>query len=321
MRYLLISAITVLLCSCEKKELPAPVFDRGDVITNQVDMGSTYKNQIWFSLSENRIISTNQRTDWDLAFEASANGNHIMLNGSKGMKVYKTTHTDLSQVTDTTGLEINSRIDAPSGKLDSTAFEGWENPNTVYVINRGYNESGVHQGYYKLKIASANTGNFTFDYGDVFGTQVMQGTVNKHPDYNFVMYSFSTGHEAYIEPKKTDYDLCFTYYTHFFINPFQYYQVAGVLNNAYRTRAMKIKDKPFQDIVISDTLGRQFSAERNAIGYDWKDFSLNTNLYTVHPSFCYIIQDNKGYFYKLHFIDFYTTAGIKGAPKFEFKKL
>lgn len=321
MRYVLIVVFAVVFCSCEKKELPAPAFDRGDLITNQVDMGSTYKNQLWFSLGENRIISTNMRTDWDLAFEASAGGNHIMLNGSKGMKVYKTLQTDLAQVTDTTGLEVNARIDAPSGKLDSTAFDGWDNPNTVYIINCGYSEAGVHQGYYKLKIASANASNYTFEYGDVFGTQVMQGTVNKHADYNFVMFSFATGHEAYIEPRKTDYDLCFTVYTHFFTNPFQYYQVNGVLQNHYKTRVMNIKDKPFMDIVISDTLGRSFSTDRNSIGYEWKTFSLNTNLFTIDPTHCYIIQDNKGYFYKLHFIDFYTTAGIKGAPKFEFKKL
>lgn len=321
MRHLLIAALSVLLLSCEKKELPAPAFDRGDLITNQVDMGSTYKNQIWFSLGENRIISTNFRTDWDLAFEASATGNHIMLNGSKGMRAYKTNHTDLAQVTDTAGVEAYSKIDSPSGKPDSTALNGWENPNTVYIVNRGYNEAGLHQGYYKMKVISATTSSFTFEYGDMFGSQISQGTVNKHPDYNFVMFSFTTGHEAYIEPKKTDYDICFTYYTHFFTNPFQYYQVAGVLQNQYQTRVLQIRNKPFMDIVIGDTLGRHFSSERNTIGYEWKEFSLNTNIYTVHPSYCYIIQDNKGYYYKLHFIDFYTTAGIKGAPKFEFKKL
>ncbi len=321
MRPVLIVVFAAVLCSCEKKELPAPAFDRGDLITNQVDMGSTYKNQIWFSLGENRIISTNVRTDWDLAFEASAGGNHIMLNGSKGMKVFKTLYTDLSQVTDTAGLEVNSKIDAPSGRLDSTAFEGWENPNTVYLIDRGYSEAGLHQGCYKLKITTVNAGNYTFEYGDVFGTQVTQGTVNKHPDYNFVMFSFTTRHEVYIEPKKTDYDLCFTVYTHFFTNPFQYYQVNGVLQNHYKTRVANIRNKPFMDIVIGDTLGRSFSTDRNAIGYEWKTFSLNTNLFTIDPAHCYIVQDNKGYFYKLHFIDFYTTAGIKGAPKFEFKKL
>jgi len=322
MKYLVtMLSVFLFLTSCEKKELPAPAFDRGDVITNQVDMGSTYKNQVWFSLSENRIISTNFKSDWDLAFEATASGNHIMLNGSKGMKIYKTTHTDLSQVADTSGLGANAKADAPSGKLDSTAFGNWEALNTVYVIDRGYNESGVQQGFYKMKLTAATASGFTFEYGDIFGAQINSGTVNKNEDYSFVMFSFTTGHEAFIEPKKTDYDLCFTVYTHYFVNPFQYYQVTGVLQNYYNTRVINIKDKPFADIVLSDTTGRQFSGNRNSIGYEWKTFSLNTNLFTIDPTHCYIIHDSKGFYYKLHFIDFYNASGIKGVPKFEFKKL
>jgi hypothetical protein len=322
MKYLLSLLVTaILLSSCEKKELPAPAFDRGDVITNQVDMGPTYKNQIWFSLSENRIMSSNLKSDWDLAFEAGSTGNHIMLNGSKGMKVYKTSHTDLAQVTDTLGLGFNSKADAPSGKLDSTAFEGWESLNTVYVIDRGYDEAGLHEGFYKMKLTSVTASHFTFEFGDIFGTQISQGTVNKQSDYNFVMYSFRTGYETYIEPKKTDYDLCFTVYTHYFTNPFQYYQVTGVLQNQYQTKVMRIKDKPFADIVLSDTTGRVFFTDRNSIGYEWKTFSLNTNLYAIDPTYCYIIHDSKGFYYKLHFVDFYNTSGIKGFPKFEFKRL
>lgn len=307
--------------NCEKKELPAPAYDRGDLIVSQVDMGSNYKNQVWFSFDENRVVSTNRRTDWDLAFEASADGSRLMLNGSKGMKVFKTAYTDLMQVMDTTGMEANARIDAPSGKADSTAFGNWNSPNTVYILDGGYDETGTHQGFYKLKMRAAGSLSYSFEYAPLSGGQVMEGIVNKNNDYNVVMFSLSSGHEVYIEPKKSDYAICFTYYTHFFTNPFQYYQVAGVLQNPYRTRTLCIRDKPFVEITLADTLGRLFSTNRNAIGYDWKEFSLNTNQYTVHSNYSYIFQDSKGYFYKLHFVDFYTNTGVKGAPKFEFKKL
>lgn len=316
-----VCTLIVMLSACQKKELPAPAFDRGDIVTNQVDMGSTYKNQIWFSLSNNKIVSTNLKTDWDLAFETSANGNHIMLNGAKGMKLYKTNFTDLSLVTDTAGLEVNSIADAPSGKFDSTAFGNWNDPNTVYIVNRGYNETGQEQGFYKIKITSATATQFTFEYGDIFGTQTNAGTVTKNEDYNFVAYSFTSKQQLFIEPKKADYDICFTVYTHFFTNPFQFYQVAGVLQNHYKTRVARVKGKSFAEISINDTINRAFSTNRNSIGYEWKTFSLTTNLYTIDPTFCYIINDNKGFYYKLHFIDFYNTAGVKGVPKFEFKKL
>ena len=143
--------IVLIFTSCEKKELPAPEYDRGDIITAQVNMTPNYKNQIWFSLSENRIISTNYKTDWDIAFESSATGNHIVLNSALGMRAYKTTYVQLSNVTDTTGLAVNEILDSPTGNMDSTAFGDWYSNNTVYIINRGYSETGAVLGFYKIK--------------------------------------------------------------------------------------------------------------------------------------------------------------------------
>lgn len=313
--------IVYMFSSCEKKELPAPVYDRGDVTTVQVEMTSNYKNQVWVSLSEHKIVSTNFKTDWDLAFEASATGSHVVLNSSKAMKVYKTNFTTLSQVTDTVGLGINTKADVPSGNIDSTAIGDWQSSNTVYVVHRGYSETGLQQGYYKLKITSLTSGQFMFEYANIFGSQTYQGTVTKNDDYNFMYFSFTTNQQVVIEPKKTNYDLCFTQYTHIFTNPLYYYLVTGVLNNTHHIRIAKVTDKSFSEITVNDTLGRIFSNTKNVVGYDWKSFDLNTSLYTVDPTKVFIINDNKGFYYKLHFIDFYNALGIKGYPTFEFKKL
>ena len=321
MRILFYYVFVALFFSCEKKELPAPKYERGDVITSQVNMTSNYKNQIWFSLSENSIVSTNHKTDWDLAFECSASGTHIILNSSLGMRVYKTNHTQLLDVTDTIGVAINGIVDSPTGNLDSTAIGNWQTDNRVYIINRGYSETGQVLGYYKLKISSVSGSQFLFEYADMFGTAFYQGLVNKNQQHNFMGYSFNTHQQLMVEPIKFSYDLCFTQYTHVYTNPIEYYQVTGVLLNKHETRVIKITDKPFNDIVISDTIGRSFSNYRNSIGYDWKVFDFNSNLFTVNAHYSYIINDNKGFYYKLHFIDFYNSSGIKGCPTFEFKKL
>ncbi len=320
MRIVVFLFITFILFSCEKKELPAPKYDRGDVITSQVEMTTNYKNQIWFSLSENKAVSTNLKSAWDIAFESSETGNHITLNGALGMRVYKTTETQLSQVTDTIGFAAHETVDSPTGNLDSTAID-WQPNNVVYIINRGYNETGQELGFYKFKITSATLTQFIFEYANMNGSQTYQGIVNKDAQSNFNMYSFTTHQQLTIEPANMAYDLCFTQYTHVFYNPFQYYQVTGVLTNKFNTRVMKITDKTFADISINDTLGRTFTSNRNSIGYDWKEFSLNTNVYTVNTNLCYIINDSKGFYYKLHFIDFYNSNGIKGYPTFEFIKL
>ena len=69
--------------SCEKKEIPISRVDRGDVISNQLDLGLNYKNQIWFKLKTNSVVATNSKTDWDLAFSFSADAPSIYLNTSK----------------------------------------------------------------------------------------------------------------------------------------------------------------------------------------------------------------------------------------------
>lgn len=321
MRILIILSCCFIFLSCEKKELPVQKQDRGDVVTTQIEMKSDYRNQVWYSLHDDKVVSVNLKTDWDLAFEASASGFHILLNGAKAMKVYKTGFTALSQVTDTTGFGAGNKADMPSGNPDSTAIGDWQADNKVYVVNRGYNEAGLQLGFYKLKIKSVTASAFTFEYGDIFGSATSQGTLTKDEAYNYVMFSFTDNIQKYIEPKKTDYDLCFTQYTHLFLDPFQYYQVTGILNNSYNTRVAKMVNKPFADIAIADTAGAAYSSRRDIIGYDWKVFNLNTNLYTVDVAMCYIIKDNKGFYYKLHFIDFVNSSGIKGFPKFEFKKL
>lgn len=321
MRILIGLLIVLIFSSCEKKELPAPKYDRGDVLTAQVDMTTNYRNQIWFSLSDNKIVSTNYKTDWDIAFESSTMGNHIILNSALGMRIYKTNFTKLLQVTDTVGMAVNETVDSPTGNLDSTAINDWQTNNTVYIVNRGYSETGQVLGFYKLKVLSVSATQFTFEYADIFGTQTYQATVNKDAAYNFNAYSFTSHQQLIIEPSKLNYDLCFTQFTHVFTNPIHYYQVAGALTNSYKIRVANLNDRPFNEITINDTLGRLFSNCKNKIGYDWKTFDLNTNIYTVNTSLCYIINDSKGFYYKLHFIDFYNTSGIKGYPTFEFKKL
>jgi len=322
MKKLIPVLITLVLVSCEKRELPVPAYERGDVLTTQVEMGGDYKNQVWYSLHDNRIVSVNVKTDWDLAFEASPAGFHVFLNGSKAMKIFKTNYSSLNDVKDTLGLALGGRADMPSGNVDSTATGDWKTDNKVYVIHRGYTPAGQLIGYYKLKVISTDATRYVFEYANIKTGEIKQGIVYKDEAYDFIQFSFNTNSQLNIEPKKTEYDLCFTQYTHLFYEPeLQYYQVTGVLTNMYKTRVARITNKSFDQITMNDTTEYPFSERRDKIGYDWKYFDLNTNLYTVNSKICYLIRDHKGFYYKFHFIDFLNSSGIKGYPKFEVKKL
>ena len=64
-----------------------------------------------------------------------------------------------------------------------------------------------------------------------------------------------------------------------------------------------------------------YSTQRDIIGFNWKTFDFDTQVYTINSSMNYIIQSENGIFYKLRFIDFYNNSGEKGYPKFEIQEL
>jgi hypothetical protein len=333
MRYLpAVILASFCLLSCDKRELPVkpyqpeeevviPGHEPGPLLTTRVDMEKDYRNQIWYSLQKDSVISMNLKTDWDLAFESSPEGWRIMLNGAKAMRAYRTTASSLAEVQSTgSDFATASQADMPSGNPDSTAIGNWKESNPVYIINRGYGLDGKTLEHYKLKIISEDAASYTFEYAALKSTEVLQGTVYKNGEYNYTAFSFESRRQLTIEPKKTDYDLCFTQYTHLFLDPVMYYQVSGVLHNAYNTRVARIPDKDFRQITIADTMAYHYETRRDRIGYDWKSFDLNRNLYTVNTRLCYIIHDSRGVYYKLRFIDF-LNAGVPGYPRFEFRRL
>jgi hypothetical protein len=125
-----------------------------------------------------------------------------------------------------------------------------------------------------------------------------------------------------VSPHKDTWDLLFTQYTYVFydvdVTP---YQVTGVLLNPNNVEATMVDDIPFEDIDLEFATNKTLNNELDAIGYNWKSYSLTEGHYTIYSNQIYIIKDVEGIYYKLHFTDFYTESGAKGAPKFEFQKL
>lgn len=310
----------ILLSSCEVKELPVPLHDGGNVITTTVDMSSSYKWQVYYSLETHSMISKVAKSSWDLGFETGDEGYRIMLNSSKFMYAFNTHNTDFAAVTDTSGFSNGKRWDEPSGNLDSTAIGDWRTAGEVYIIDRGYDESGVQQGFRKIMFMSVSTTEYIVKYAKMNGAGEITFRVTKDNACNFsFLFITGNGAQVIVEPPKDQWDICFTQYTHIFYNPTMPYLVTGCLHNRYNTSVAREITKPFTALNFSDTYDYTFSSHINTIGYDWKTFSGTT--YTTDPNTCYLIKNSKGHFYKLHFIDFYNSTGDKGNPKWEYQIL
>ena len=307
--------IFIGLVSCEKEEIAVAKHVPGDEMVNEIAMEEDYKNQLFFDLGTNEVVSSNLKTEWDLGFQSD--GSSVILNSAKGMEVHRSSLT-FSGITSQTGLDWN--WDAHSGNLDSTAFGDWISENAVYVVDRGYSSSGAHQGYYKIKILTEDAVKYTIQYADISENSPIDLTIAKSTTERFTYFSFDNGLVS-IAPPDQEYDLLFTQYTHLFKDPETPYLVSGVLLNRNNTEAALVTEKTFVEITLEDAENAIFSKDINVIGYDWKGYDLSSGQFTTYPEMIYIIKTWNGVFYKLHFTSFYNSQGIKGFPNIEFQEL
>jgi len=323
MKYLiLLITVITLLTSCEKEEKPVPLHDAGDVVTNEVEMTTSYKYQLYFDLETNSVVGQNLKTDWDLGFEASPTGNHIILNTAKRMYVANTNQNDFAIVTDTIGLTFG--WDEASGNLDSTGVGTWMGLQEVYVFDRGYDALGAHLGFKKMVFLSVNASEYQVRFANLDGTEDVSYQVDKDADYNFIHLSLSgSGAVVSVQPKKEDWDILFTQYTHIFYDeePVLPYLVTGIISNRNKVEIAEVFDKDFLDITFDDVALSSFGDNINQIGHDWKYYDLNAGQFVIFSDQNYIIKSTEGVYYKIHFIDFYNNLGEKGTPVFEFQEL
>lgn len=324
MKRILVSLIlTISLASCLKEELPVALPRPGSLMTGSVDLMSDYRYQAYFDLNTDSMLSRNLKKEWDLGFECSETGLHVILNSSKLMFAARTQATSFAEITDTNGL-YTWRFDAATGNLDSTAIGDWTVEKGIYLIDRGYDEKGRHLGMAKLAIDSMNRDFYYVRFEILNENKTNKLVIPKNSTINFAFLSFENGGEIkLLEPPKSDWDLLFTQYTERLFDGSIYvpYLVTGVLLNRSGTSWAVETVKSFDEIKLEQMLSYDFRNSINHPGYDWKQYDFDAGFYKVDPGIVYIIRVSDGIFFKLRFIDFYNESGQAGNPVFEFQRL
>ena len=317
-RLVFLLVVLIVFSSCEKEELPVLPHDSGDIVSQQIELGQDYRYQVFYDLGTNVVVSQNLKTDWDLGFESSNQGYHIILNSS--------TYSALSYVEDNSFDDIIATNnldwfwDNPNGVLDSTAFGDYRALDGFFVIDRGYNIDGSLRGYKKIIIDSVTTEHYLIRYANLDNSDLYTLQVDKNVNVNFTSFSFSDNAIVNIEPNSSDWDLLFSQYTHLYSDTtIPSYLVMGVLSNNLNIAIDTVNN--FEDISYDMISNYMFNNDRDNIGFNWKEYDLTAGEYTVFPEINYIIQDVELKYYKLHFLDFYNNQGIKGYPKFEVQEL
>ena len=313
--------ISIFLTGCLKEENPIPAPTPGNVVVVQIEIGWPYTNQVYYDCGTNKIISINTKYDWDLSFECSANGYHILTNTAKGIFVANQGSVSFSSVNSANG--VNWLWDAPSGNLDSTAFGDWRNTNNVYIIDRQFDENGLHLGYKKIQVQQVNSQSYIFKYADLDGNNEVTYTLNKNSALNFIHFNFDNGGQTLpLEPEKNSWDLLFTNHYHKFSNlPMPFVLTQALTNKHNGVLVAEDNNNNFTNITLKDTANYIFTNNWDEIGHDWKIRNNQDNSFAIDANKSYIVKTTEGLFYKIRFVDFYNNLGLKGYPKFEIQKL
>ena len=275
MKRLALVCIVLLCISCERNEIAIEKHPMGEIQVKQINMGIDYSQRIYYSASENSIVSSNTKDDWDLAFETSNYGSHVIINSSTFSQICELEDHIFEDPVSITNLVW--QWDSPEGVYSGTAFNNIASTST-YILDRGYNIDGSQRGYRKIKIDSFDNTSFTITYANLDNTEMKSVEINKDSLFNYQYVSFNDNSIVTIEPEKKSWDLVFTQYTHLFIDNSETpaYLVTGVLTN-YLNNVLIAKDtvNSFEEINLGFINTYNFSQYQNEIGYNWKVFDFN----------------------------------------------
>ena len=328
MKNIFVFIIFFSFTSCfEDDQIMAPI--QVDLSVGTVNLTENYTYQVFYDLETNSDVAQNLISDWDLGFECSDTGWHIILNTSKMMLAGNTENTDFDAVSSAENVDMAfdpSHISVD----DSTAISKWysfsgNKPVShlhTFLIDRGTDENGELLGLKKVVFDIREDGSYLLRFANLDGSMENNDVIEKNSNLNFVCYSFDNGITD-IEPDKEAWDLLFTKYTTMLYSddePYPYV-VTGVLLNQHKVMAMQDTLLSFDDITKEYAETIQLSNQKDTIGYDWKVYNFDNSRYIVDTSRVFIIKDHSDSYYKLRFVDFYNSTGEKGYPAFEFIEL
>jgi Secretion system C-terminal sorting domain len=295
------------------------------IVKDSTTMTAGYANQIWYSMAKG-TVGTAPKNNWDIAFEMTKFSAGIALNHAIGLtlQVYPVGNANnWSDKIDTSNFKAAPLLYNTDTSWSYGAFNqnrkngfdyGWGTYNQVThnLVGDSIFIIKFANGTYKKLIIESLVGDKTYNvkYADIDGMNETVFSVDKdsYKDKNYVYYSFATKQIIDREPKKIDWDITFTQYNTLTQN--LNYTVMGVLvnNNVQAIKALA-------DSSNYGYLNKTFNNNMSEIGFEWKNFDLATNKWTIYNANSYFVK-NGTKIWKINF----TGFGGSGTGKSFFNK-
>jgi len=294
---------------------------------------NVYTTNVYFDLSSAEIISYHENDAWDIAFQTGENDHRIIVNSSDLLQLANVGSISFENCTTLSGEEV-WKYDASSGIADSSATGIWvdttnstkQYSNNLYLLGK---ENGLSfEVIQKIQFIHVDQTHYKILHGSLQSIIPDTLIIEKDTTYNFVGFSFRNGNVLVnFEPPKNDWDIVFKQYlstlytTDGIATP---YSVRGVIINTSKVEVARDTSSNFE-MFTPLIQSYEYSSRWDFIGWEWKDVTVdeasNTAVYKADPTQIFLIKDTHGDYFKLHFISYYNSSGVKGYPTFEFLKL
>ena len=323
---LLFIALSVMSTGCIEKERPIAPRPPSELESYQVNLGEGYGTRSYFNLSTGEVVASHQKEEWDLAFSIDLASEdptlNARLNTSRFMRATSLENTSIGDPMPSEIDETLWQFDSPLGPQDGLAMAQTDFANNeICLLDMGYTSAGQIMGWMMVNVQSDNN-EVTIDYQDEEGIQSsITFTMDETRDWTYV--SLLAGQTVNVEPEPESWHLMFSSYTEIFDyngGPLPYL-VSGVLSIPSETQVHDAgTNQNWDDLFNSDWDNLEFTNHWNAIGYDWKSYSLELGEYSVDDEHLFCARDGMDREFLFRFLDFYDSSGNPGTVTLEIRE-
>ena len=309
--------LMILTTGCLEKEMPIEPHSSGETKTSQVILGSDYGSQIYYNLSTNSVVNSNETIVWDIAFKVNENNISAILNSSRIVTLAHTNISDYnSPLTEDyiNGLEFIH--DESQGPNWGTAIGDIYDGSDLTILNLGVDINNQQLGLRRLQIDSVNDQGYFLTYGDIDLTYKSSILIPRSNEIEWLHLSILNGTIDNLEPKIGEWDLYFTKYIELLDDAY-YYPVVGVLSLPEGMEVLDAPELSWDQLLVADWDTLEFSTAWNEIGYDWKAYDFENAEYSIDNERCFAIRTANGKEFVLRFLDFYDQMGNIGTITLE----
>lgn len=338
------SILSIGILSCSKDEtivvpelLPS---DGKTQVLNGGPGGANAAHAVYMDFSSDRQDSV-ARSSWDLGFYSGQEFRVILNNmTSAGAKVLTKNNLNEVGAADTIGLTLSTNqsnpqpsdlayFDDPSGNINGTvipAVSANDADNKVIILNRGTGGATPTRPWIKLRILRNGTNGYTVQWAGITESSFRTTNIEKDAEYHFRFLSLQNGNAVKIEPKKTDWDMVWSYSV-FRTNfgggdvPYNFSDLVAI-NTMGGVQAAQILSStvPYAEFSEANLATTTFTADRWVIGSNWRSSAPPPAVSGVRTDRYYVIKDPANNIYKLRFISFSAAdGGVRGYPVIEYK--